>query len=198
MEKEALEQDRRKEIIDLCLDQFVKNGLFKTTSRDLSNALNLQNAGIYYYFKSKDEVIVVCAEEAAFRIENNLIVGSFDRFDNIDRLFRELREKADHMAPVMKFFVQVATTPRYDDAMRPVLTRLHERYKNYAQSIADRLHADYRAVKLYLSMCVTAVTNYMIFNNDECCMPQIQLVKSAFRKFQSANRFLSSEEMTLA
>lgn len=198
MEREELEQGRRKEIIDLCLDQFVKNGLFKTTSRDLSSALNLQNAGIYYYFKSKDEVIVVCAEEAAFRIENTLIVDSFDKLDNIDNLFHDLRTKADDMAPMMKFFVQVVTTSQYDDAMQPVLKRLNERYKKYAQSIADKLNADYLAVKSYLYMCITAITNYMIFNDDECCMPQIQLVKNAFNNFKSVNNYLNSEEITLA
>ena len=171
--------------------------MFKTTSRDLSNALNLQNAGIYYYFKSKDEIIIVCAEEAAFRIENNLIVDSFEKLDNIDALLHDLRGKADDMAPMMKFFVQVVTTSRYDDAMQPVLTRLNERFKDYAQIIADRLNVDYHAVKSYLFMCITAITNYMIFNNDECCIPLIQLVKNAFDDLYSANNYLHSEEMTL-
>ncbi len=198
VEKEEIELERRRQIVDLCLEQFVKKGLMKTTSRDLSNALKLQNAGMYYYFKSKDEVIVVCAEEAAFKIEKCLIIGSFDKLDDLDLLFRDLREKADDMAPMMKFFVQVVTTSQYHDAMLPVLERLNERYKDYAQRIADKLNADFLTVKSYFYMCITAVTNYMIFNNDECCMPQIQLIKSAFNKFKSANNYLNSEEITLS
>lgn len=43
---------RHEEAVSICLDQFVKKGLFKTTSRDLSKALKLQNAGLYYCFSS--------------------------------------------------------------------------------------------------------------------------------------------------
>lgn len=59
-----------------------KKRLVNTTSRDLSAALNLQNADIYYYFKSKDELVVACAEEAAYQLETNLIVPFKNGLDN--------------------------------------------------------------------------------------------------------------------
>lgn len=39
-------EERKKEVIDICLDCFIKNGLYETTTRDLSKALKLQNAGL--------------------------------------------------------------------------------------------------------------------------------------------------------
>lgn len=62
--------DRRKEILNVCLDTFINKGLSETTVRDLSTALKLQSGGIYYWFKDKDEAVVACAEEAALRLEN--------------------------------------------------------------------------------------------------------------------------------
>lgn len=56
--------DRRKEILNVCLDTFINKGLSETTVRDLSTALKLQSGGIYYWFKDKDEAVVACAEEA--------------------------------------------------------------------------------------------------------------------------------------
>lgn len=64
--------DRKEEILTTCLNQFVEKGLYRTTSRDLSGALKLQNSGLYYYFKSKDEAVIACAEEASFLLEDGL------------------------------------------------------------------------------------------------------------------------------
>lgn len=62
--------DRKEEVISTCLEQFVKKGLYRTTSRDLSKALKLQSAGLYYYFTTKDEAVITCAEEASFLLED--------------------------------------------------------------------------------------------------------------------------------
>ena len=43
-------KDRKKEIVELCLNLFIEKGLYETSTRDLSKAMNLQNAGLYYYF----------------------------------------------------------------------------------------------------------------------------------------------------
>ncbi len=68
-----MENNRKKEVINICLDHFISHGL-ETSTRSLSKALKLQNAGLYYYFESKDEAVILCAEAAALRLETNLIV----------------------------------------------------------------------------------------------------------------------------
>lgn len=56
-------------MIGICLDCFVEKGLTVTTTTDLCDANNLQNGGIYYYFDTKEEMVLACAEEAISRIE---------------------------------------------------------------------------------------------------------------------------------
>ena len=72
-EKHMDSTDRRQEVLGICLDTFIKKGLYETTVRDLSKALNLQSGGIYWWFKDKDDVVVSCAEEAAIRLESTQI-----------------------------------------------------------------------------------------------------------------------------
>ena len=95
--------ERRKEILNTCLDTFISKGLSETTVRDLSTALKLQSGGIYYWFKDKDEAVVACAEEAALRLENSLIFPALDDIRNPDRLMKQLKIRADKMRPTMKF-----------------------------------------------------------------------------------------------
>ena len=99
--------ERRKEILNTCLDTFISKGLSETTVRDLSTALKLQSGGIYYWFKDKDEAVVACAEEAALRLENSLIFPALDDIRDPDRLMKQLKIRADKMRPTMKFFASV-------------------------------------------------------------------------------------------
>ena len=47
---------RHEEVVSTCLDQFVKKGLYKTTSRDLSKALKLLNCPKIYRQHKKDSL----------------------------------------------------------------------------------------------------------------------------------------------
>lgn len=65
---------REKEIINNCLELLVARGLTQTTTRELSKVMKLKSGDMYYYFNSKDELIIACAEEAVIRVENSLLV----------------------------------------------------------------------------------------------------------------------------
>lgn len=62
----------------MCLEQFVDKGLYRTTSRDISKALNLQSAGMYLCFENKDDAIVACTEQASIKLEQQLFSVAFE------------------------------------------------------------------------------------------------------------------------
>ena len=159
--------DRKKEVIDLCLSKLVTKGLAEITVRELSASLQLKKAGIYWYFKDKDEVIVLCAEEAANRLETNLILPALQEIRNPDAMKR-LYDRADEMAPTMRYFAQVCATPKYRDEMSPVLSRLSKRHKFYATRFAEELNCEEGQLEPYFSMCISAMTNYMLFGDNYC------------------------------
>lgn len=64
----------KKEIINNCLELLVARGLTQTTTRELSKVMKLKSGDMYYYFNSKNELIIACAEEAVIRVENSLLV----------------------------------------------------------------------------------------------------------------------------
>ena len=177
-----MEVNKKKEVVKACLKMFVSKGLFETTSRDLSKALKLQSGGLYYYFKSKDEVVVACAEEAALRLESNLIMPALEELNDPDEMMRTLRKRADAMAPMMQFLTQVATADKYNEQLKPVLDGLSERYKAYAKKFAEHFNCETDEIEPYVYICITAVANYMIFGEDSYIFPQITLVKNKIRE----------------
>lgn len=176
-----MENDRKKEVINICLDHFIDNGLTDTSTRSLSSALQLQNAGLYYYFASKDEVVILCAEEAARRIENALIPTALKEIADPDLMMKHLQINADKMAPTMRFLVSVCSNKRYIQSARPVLDRLANRYGYYAEQAAKKLNCSTEEILPYVYMIVTAVANYMIFGDDTFIAPQMSLFKQEIK-----------------
>lgn len=64
----------KKEIVNNCLELLVERGLTQTTTRELSKVMKLKSGDMYYYFNSKDDLIIACTEEAVIRVENSLLV----------------------------------------------------------------------------------------------------------------------------
>ena len=180
-----MENDRKKEVINICLDHFISHGL-ETSTRSLSKALKLQNAGLYYYFDSKDEAVILCAEAAALRLENNLILPAIKDITNPDLMMKRLQSRADEMSPTMRFLVSVCVSETYKDQIKPVLDRLSGRYAQYAGRVAKAMKCDVQEILPYVYMAITAVTDYMIFREDDMVYPQIQIIKNKLKELLAA------------
>lgn len=178
-----MENDRKKEVTNICLDLFIEQGLNATSTRSMSSALKLQSGGLYYYFESKDEAVIACAEEAALRLEDTLIPPAMQDVRDPDRLMERLRARADEMRPTMKFFASVCSCSKYEARMQPVLDRLADRYEKYAQCFARELHCRFEEIAPYVYFAITTVTDYMIFGEAKYIYPQIELIKTALKGF---------------
>lgn len=174
--------DRKREVINSCLDCFIKKGFFSTTSRDLSDALKLQSGGIYYYFKSKDDIVTACAEAAILRLEMNLVFPALADIEYPDKFINRLVSRADEMAPTMKFLATICATERYKMQLKPVLNRLSGRYVVYAERFAKKIKCDVSDVETFLYICITSITNYMIFEETSYVFPQLEMVREEFKK----------------
>ena len=107
---EDKKNQKRKEIIGVCLDCFVERGLTVTTTKDLCMAANLQNGGIYYYFSTKEEIVLACAEEAINRIEKSAFDIVIEDISDIRSMLDRLGTLADKMSPTMRFLVSVCVS----------------------------------------------------------------------------------------
>lgn len=181
-------EERKKEILDVCLQQFMEKGLYKTSARDLGNALNMRSSALYYYFKNKDEIVVECAEAAALRMETVLILPVMSCLDDETQYPALIQEKMAETTPMMKFFAQVCTTQEYRETMQPVLDRMKKRHQEYAVTMAEKYQCEPEQLAPYLSACVAIVTNRMIFGESFYYEKPIELIINAVRDFSSRKR----------
>ncbi len=170
------ERKRKDEIIDRCLSTFMKNGLAETTTRDMCKDLHMNTSAVYYYFKDKDEMVLACAEEAKKRIERDLFGIAINDLDYPERLAEDLHNRAVAMRPLMKFFVSVCASPRYEDAVHPLLDKLGDRYKFYVNQFAVKLGSTPEEVAPYVYIVINTMLSYMLFGKENFVAPQLELV----------------------
>lgn len=172
-----METNRKKEVVNICLDLFVEKGLYKTSTRDLSKAMRLQSGGLYYYFKTKDEAVIACVEEAIRRLEDVLISPVRKEIINPSNMMTRLLLRADEMAPVYQFIVTVCSDKQYQALTKPILNALGERYAQYSETFAKLLNCKTQVLSPYVYMGITALTNYMIFREESFVSPQLKAVQ---------------------
>lgn len=179
-----MREDSKKmaKIIEGCLDCFIEKGLTVTTTKDLCNALGLCNGAIYYYFETKEEIVISCAEEAINRIERRVLDIVLEDIDDIAYMMEHLGNLADEMSSTMRFLVSVCVSKEYGESVKPHLVKLANRYPYYANKIAEILGCDPIEVEPYVYLSILALNNYMIFSERALLNPQIESAKLGFMK----------------
>ncbi len=171
-----MEPTRKQEVINVCLDTFMQKGLAHTPTKDLCVALNLNTGGVFYYFKTKDEIVIACAEEAKRRIVNDLFGIAVENIENPEKMAMDMHDKAVEMRPLMKFFVSVCATPKYEGAVSPLLDRLNVRYRRYIEQISEKLDCPAEEVAPYVYVVINTMLSYMLFGKANFVAPQLELV----------------------
>ncbi len=175
---------KKRKIISGSLKAFMARGLNHTSTKDLSEALNMNESHIFYYFKTKDDIVIACADEAKIKIEKELIGSALKNIDNPDELEKDLYMRATKMRPLMQFFVTVCALPKYKNRIEPILTDLSVRYKHYNNKFAAKLNCKPEDVAPYVYIVINTMLSYMLFGYEEgYYAPQIPLVKKALVNF---------------
>ena len=177
---------KRRELLGLCLDCLIEKGLTAVTTKELCG-------GIYYYFTSKDEIVLACAEEAINRIEQAALDVVFEDLNDIRHMMEHLGSMADKMSPTMRFLVSVCVSQEYGEKVKPSLVRLAARYPYYTRRIARLLGCSESEVEPFVHLSILAINNYMIFAERALFDPQIEAAKNgllalARRKQDCADR----------
>ena len=180
--------ERTKELIGACLDCFVEKGLASTSSKDLCRAGDFQYGGIYYYFDTKEEIVLACAEEAISRIEQDAFGIALKDIKDVSNMMEHLGALADSLSPTMRFLVSVCVSPEYGEKAKPYLVKLAGRYPYYTEKIAEILGCTKEEVEPYVHLSILALNNYMIFNERALFLPQIEAAKKGLMMLASKTR----------
>ena len=175
-------QEKTKELIQIALKTFVEKGLTVTSTKDLCTAAGLNSGGIFYYFDTKEQIVIACAEAAIDKIEKRAFGMVLEDMGDIESMMNQLGTMAYELSPVMRFLVSVCVSREYGDKIKPSLVRLANRYQYYTEQIANILGCMQQEVEPYVHLSILAINNYMIFGEKALFEPQMQSAKRELMK----------------
>jgi len=123
-------RDRRKEkerkITKVALELFSKRGFERTTMEELAARLNISKGLLYFYFNSKEEILLRIIEEAYFPL--------------VEKLNSLLNERIDPHKKLLKFIEIEVDFYKENRELHPLLTSILKGFglKEMSESFQDR------------------------------------------------------------
>lgn len=181
MNRNETERKKKRDIvIATAYDLFVRKGLEKTSIRDIASLTGMNVNTIYYYFRTKAEIVICCVEYGLKSISKNLFsLASSNKID--DSFFADLLLHSLVNKEQFCWCYQVITSPNYNWLMKDILLKTRQEYDKYIVEIAHVNNIDTEELRSLAGLIILVVKDYMI-TEDENCIKQLRFLSGRFMK----------------
>lgn len=178
---------RRAFIIEIAYKLFIKKGLEKTSVRDIANLAEMNLNTIYYYFRTKAEIVICCVEYGLERITKNLFdLTQYKRLDD-NGFFTELLDYSLINKEQFCWCYQVITSPNYNWIMKDILFKTRKSFDKYILEIARKNNVEFERLKNLIGIMILIIKDYMI-SEDGNCKTQMKFISIQLNELMQVNK----------
>ena len=183
---------KKNHIIEKCYECFVKNGIENTTTRDFCAAANVNANTLYYYFDSKNQILIECVNFGFMQLESAYFeaLKEFDKssFDVFPRL---LNIGLDY-APQMRFLHQAVSSPAYEEHRADQFKKVNAIYDRLGESLAERFECPYEIISGYIYEIMTLMSYYSLWGSRDMAAIQFNRIFIDFKNAVTDYRKISA------
>ena len=173
-------EERGRELLEVCFDTFCRYGLENTSMQKLSEACGVTNAALVYYFGSKDNIVIESTALCMAKVEDDFMVRAPQSFDDIERFLREMPYvTAELHGAKYRFMYQVYSSPKYIEHGREFFKGVNIRYHRYAEILSDKLGLPVDFIQGMIYIFVRACVHYAMFGDEEYLNLQLQAIRTS-------------------
>ncbi len=169
-------EEKRNQILADCLELFVQQGLENTSMNDLTKHCQIYKAAFYYYFKSKDEIVIECAKTYMTALDDMF----FKEFLNVKPSLKEALQHGFEMVTKeknkMRFIYQVISSPLYGKETQEELSAIYTKYLNYSEIFASIYKFDKELLRPYYLLFVGTIHDYCLWGNKELVSEKLSFI----------------------
>lgn len=188
MDKNDVERAKKRAIIiETAYKLFTKKGLGKTSIRDIANLTEMNLNTIYYYFRTKAEIVICCVEYGLERISKDLFgLAQYKRLDD-DNFFSELLDYSLINKDQFCWCYQVITSPNYNWLMKDILFKTRKNFDKYILEMAQKNNIEFEKLKNLIGIVILIIKDYMI-SEDENCKTQMKFISNQLNELMQVNK----------
>ncbi len=174
-------ENKRKYIIEKCYKCFVENGIENTTTRDFCAAANVNANTLYYYFDSKNKILIECVNYGYRQLESAL----FDALREFDKssfdIFPKLVNIGLDFAPQMRFLHQAVSSPAYEEHREDQFKKVNDFYDKLGRALAEHFECPYELIKDYIYEIMTLMSYFTLWGSRDMAAIQFNRIFIDFK-----------------
>lgn len=173
-------EERGRELLEVCFDTFCRYGLENTSMQKLSEACGVTNAALVYYFGSKDNIVIESTALCMTKVEDDFMARAPQSLGDIERFLREMPYvTAELHGAKYRFMYQVYSSPKYIEHGREFFKGVNIRYHRYAEILSDKLGLPVDFIQGMIYIFVRACVHYAMFGDEEYLNLQLQAIRTS-------------------
>ena len=173
--------DKKKYIIGKCYECFVKNGIENTTTRDFCAAADINTNTLYYYFRSKNQVLIECVNYGFTLLES----AFFDALKEFDKssfdIFPHLVNIGLDFAPQLRFLQQAVSSPSFEPYREAQFKKVNEIYDRLGIKLAERFDCPYELIRSYVYETMTLMSYFTLWGSRDMAAIQFSRIFTDFK-----------------
>jgi AcrR family transcriptional regulator len=125
--KSSKREALRQTILEVAADLFVSKGFLGTSLQDIADAMAIGRTGLYYYFKSKDEILLALVEKITVFTDQQSAAALSRSDGSPPEILREMVR--NHAQVMLDHAVPFRVVDRNEDDLPPAVRKVHEASK---------------------------------------------------------------------
>lgn len=177
--KDAAERAEKTEFLDKLFSFLAERGLENITIREVCKGTGIVQGTLYYWFGDKTTIICECAEYGLQKVSDEIFQYVFANMRELKRFFSVCLDKIDTYKNELRFMYQMAASPVYGEKIRAKANNFSYIYNQYAVELAEALHCDADILRPLVRLFISAVLDYVIWEEREATQMQLDFIYSS-------------------
>lgn len=178
----------KSELSEKVFPYLVKLGLENISIRELCKGTGIAQGSLYYWFNDKTNIVCETTEWGLKKVTDEIFDYVFASLDDLRGFFSNCIDEISKYKKELCFVYQLAASPVYGEKMRADGKELNFIYDKYIHRLSERLNCDEQTLRPLVYLFISAVLNYVIWDEREKVQTQLEFIYSALPDIMTARQ----------
>ena len=178
----------KSELSERVFPYLVKLGLENISIRELCKGTGIAQGTLYYWFKTKTNIVCETTEWGLKKVTDEIFDYVFASLDDLRSFFSSCLDEINKYKKELRFVYQLAASPVYGEKIRADGKELNFIYDKYIHGLSERLNCDEQTLRPLVYLFISAVLNYVIWDEREKVQTQLEFIYSALPDIMTARQ----------
>lgn len=166
-------------ILESTFSYLVKHGLENVTIRELCKGTKIVQGSMYYWFGDKTSIICEATQYGLKKVTDEILEYVFKNMGDLKKFFSNCLAEINRYKKEIRFIYQMAASPVYDEKIRIARKNFNFTYNKYINKLSVRLQCDEKVLRPLVYLFISAVLDYVIWDEEEKSQIQLDFIYSA-------------------